>query len=251
MYVKNILFLLVIFLIFFASVAMAQKEQDYYIEERISGQLSSNSQTVNDIVKSWISGQKMKQTSKGGQEIIIYRADQGKAYLINPVQKAYIEIPLSEMRQMTEKALSTYVPVVDGKLQVPDKLYEQTDETKKIGPWTVRKMKVLTGQKLPEIQSETGMWFAENSGFDNSILIRVFKVTMGGQVSPEMKKLFDKMTNLPGYPIQVETTTTYRNQTFSTTKTVIKIEKKMNIDPMIFDVPSEYTKVEKPQAPMQ
>lgn len=251
MQIRNIILFAQIILLLVIGSAVAEEEQDWYIEERVSGHVPGGSQTMNDVVKSWISGNKLKQVSKAGQEIIIYRADIGKAYLINPVQKAYMEIPLSEMRQVTEKQLTTYVPNVDGQMKIPDNLYEQTDETKKIGKWTARKTKVLTGQSIPELKSQTNMWFTDNSDFSIRILIRIFEITMGGKVSDQMKELFDKMTNLPGYPVQIETTTVYRNQTFSTTKTVLKIEKQKSIDPMIFDVPTDYTKVEKPPAPVQ
>jgi hypothetical protein len=246
---KRIVPVLLFSLVLFCSwgFAFAQALPDVYIEEMVSGTGIAANSGFNGIIKSWISGSKLKQVAPGGQEVILYRADIGKVYMMNPARKVYIELPMEQMRMMTEKALEVYVPIKNGKIQVPDALYKKTGRTRKIGAWNTYEVEVLTPQAGPEMISTTKLWVSKDTGMSNDFVVRLFRITMGDKVSPEFQKLFEKMTDIDGYPVETITTATFDNQTFTTTKTVVKIDLKEKIDSSIFDVPSDYTKVEPPK----
>ncbi len=195
------------------------------------------------ITRSWISGAKLKQTTLNGQEVYIYRADLGKVFIVNPIRKSYIVLPISQIRQMTEKDLMIYMPYKDGRFVVPEKLYGKTGRTKTIFKWKADEYEVLAGQQGPEMKSKTMMWISKDTKFGNDFVVRIFIITMGNEISPKLKDLFKKMTALDGYPVQTITTTNYRNQVFTSTKTLTKIEKVKNMDQSIFDIPVNYTEV--------
>ena len=226
--------------------AFAQQLPDVYIEEQLVGPSLSGGLPGTGVIKSWISGRKLKKEAPGGEEVFIFRADLNKVYVVNTTRKSYIEIPMSEMRMMTEKSLDMYIPKKNGVVQLPDELYVKTGKTKKIGAWKTYEVEVNSMQSGPGMESKTTMWVTKDLDFDHSFLIRIFKITMGDEVSPDLRKLFDKMTDLDGYPVQQITTTTFQNQTFTSTNTLLKIERK-KIDDSVFVVPGDYTRIEPPK----
>lgn len=218
---------------------------DVYIEERLDGPPIAGVPT-GGVIKSWVSGIKLKQINPSGEEVFIFRADLGKMYMVNSTRRAYLEMPLTQVRQMTERSLDIYIPRINGVPTIPDEIYKKTGRTKKIGQWNVYEVEVVPGQSGPGMSSKTTMWVTKETGFDHAFMVRLFKITMGEQVSPDLQKLFDKMTALDGYPVQTITTTTFQNQTYTSTKTLVKIERRDNMPANLFEVPTGYTKIEPP-----
>lgn len=226
-----------------APFAGADELPDVYLEEYYVHSGMRIDVPKEGVTRSWISGDKMKQTTLNGQEVYIYRADIGKVFIVNPIRKAYLVLPISQIREATEKDLQMYMPYKDGKFIVPDKLYRKTGKTKMVFKWKAFEYEVLAGQEAPEMTSKTTMWVTNDIKFESDFVVRIFMITMGNVISPRLQKLFKKMTELDGYPVQTITTSVYRNQSFTTTKTLTKIEKLNKIDQSIFDIPSDYTEV--------
>lgn len=241
--------ILIAFILLLAPMVFAGETADVYMEEKMEHSGVGMNTMSGGVIKSWISGNKLKQQNPGGNEIFIFRADLGKVYIINAIKKSYMEVPLSQMRALTEKNLEIYMPPTGSDGKMPESIYKKTGKTKTISKWQCYEVEVLAGQTAPEMQSKTTMWVTKNLGFGHDFVVRIFKITMGNEVSPKLQELFEKMTALDGYPVQTITTTTYRNQNLTSTKTLVKIEKKKKIEPLIFEVPAGYTKVAIPGQP--
>ncbi len=248
MKLRSILFLTMILLLL-ASSAFAQRLPDVYIEEELKIESPSQAFSQGFMLKSWVSGRKLKQDNPTANQVMIFRADTGKVYMINPIRRMYQEVPISEIRQMTEQGLAVYIEVKDGKIQIPETLYKKTGKTKKIGKWNCYEMEMLAQQTGPGMDTKTTMWVTKDTGFSHDFLVRIFKISMGDQVSPELQKLFDKMTAVDGYPVQTITVSNVQGQKVISTKTLVKIEQIEDIDSTIFDVPAGFTKVVQPTPP--
>lgn len=241
-----ILFVLCACVFLLGQATFAEDLPNVYIEEMLTAPPAPGQPAFNGIIRSYIAGKKLKKVSPGGNEEIIYRGDLKKVYILNPMRKVYIEMPMDQMRTITEKSLNMYVPTKDGVPQIPDELYVKTGNTKKIGQWNAYEVEVKAGQVMPDTQTTTTMWISKETGFDHNFFVSLFKLTMGDEVSPHLKKLFEKMTNIDGYPVQTVTTTSYMNQNYTTSITVLKIERKKAFEDSVFEIPEGYSKVEAP-----
>ena len=227
-------------------VALAQQTSDVYMEEQVNSPGKDASQPFTGIIKSWVSGKKLKQELPGTKQSIVFRADLGKVYLLNPAQKIYIEVPIDQMRAGAQKSLDMYK---DESGKIPDTIYKKTGKTKKVGKWNTYEVELPVEHPSPGAETRTTMWVSKETGFDHEFLVRIFKITMGEKISPELQKLFDRMTALDGYPVQTVKVTTYNNETYTETSTVLKIERKEKIDQSIFEVPKDFTKAKPPSSP--
>jgi antitoxin component of RelBE/YafQ-DinJ toxin-antitoxin module len=239
---KRIALALVMLALFVCPVS-AQVQPDVYFEETIVSPPVGGQPALAGTISTWMSGGKLKMQSPEG-EVMIYRADLDKVFMVNPIQRTYIEMPMASIRSMTEGSIEMYLPMKDGK--VPDQIYKKTGKTKKIGSWNTHEVEVAAGQSAPGMTSKTTMWVSSDTGFGHDLMVRLFRATMGQKISPKMQMLFEKLASLDGYPVQTITTSTFNQQTITTTKTLKKIEKREKIEPSVFEIPKDYTKVQVP-----
>ena len=233
------IYLILPVLLLLAPFAAAQ-EPDIYMEEKFETPAMGNQPAVNGIMKTWISGDKLRKQDPTGGQIIIYRGDLGKVYIVSPLQKAYVEMPMAEITRIAEQTLQMYVPSTG-----QQELYKPTGKTKQIGKWSTSEVEVVSGQSMPGIESKTTMWVAKGSSFEKSVLRRIFETSLGKNFSPQVTKMLDKLSALEGYPVQMTTTTTAQGKTYTSMVTLLKMEKQ-KVDPAKFEIPDDYTKVVAP-----
>jgi len=207
----------------------------YREEEIVTTQYPGEKQTTT-VTRSWIKGVKMRTDTGDGVEISLIRPDQDKVYNINLQRKMYAESPLSVYRKAAKLSLA---------MLGNDPTYQWTGRQKKIGSWNCREGVVADETAPNGERMKTVWWVSQDVGMDKQLLRHIMSLTMGMELDESTLKAFEKLTNIPGYPVQTETSFTRGGFTLKTVQTLKKIERR-TIEDKIFELPEGLTKLNVP-----
>jgi hypothetical protein len=242
---KKILLLIALVGICVLCAAATARAQDIYIEEELDSSAPAGQGPIHGLVKTWIKGEKMRKNNLG-RDTVIFRPDKGVAWMIHEPSKTYAEIPIAQLRALTEQSLSIYSPSKDSTSGAPASWFKKTGRTKKIGKWNCFEIEVLSRQVVaPGIVSKTTQWISRDTGLDAKTTERIFRITLGGQIPAESQKLLESLKSLDGYTVENSTTTEGQGQNINSTLTLKKVEKK-TIDDSMFEIPFGFTKMTPP-----
>jgi hypothetical protein len=206
----------------------------YYTEEEVRAYVPDDRHDTSFIRKTWYAGDRMRK-EEPLPGITIARFDLDIIHVLNPIRKIYNSVKSEDLRQYFSDILATMgVEDQNGKLSFPDDLYIRTDATKTIGIWHCYQVITNPKYRKPE-RPYTVFWYSTDVKFPSSIYGEALKELFGN--APEVDGLFDRILKFEGYPVRTES---HGPGSQNTITSLLKIEQRKNIDPNLFEVPSDY-----------
>jgi len=183
--------------------------------------------------RTWIKGDRMRTEAAEGNDVTIVRPDRGIVYTINAERRVYAETPLELYQRAARLSLM---------MLGADPAYRWTNRQQKIGAWQCREVILAEATSAHGDRLKTGWWVSEETGFGQATFSRIMRVTSGEDLGAEGEKFFQKLANIPGFPVRTESTFTRGGVTVKTVNTLVKLERR-EIEESRFDLPDGYTKV--------
>ncbi|MDP8225666.1 MAG: DUF4412 domain-containing protein [Candidatus Lernaella stagnicola] len=215
------------------AVAQSGTDLSLYREEQVSVSRYPGGMQMQMVTKSWITNQKMRTDAADGADVTIVRADLDKVYSINMKRKVYSEVPIDVYRRTAKLSLA---------MLSADPTYRWTNRTKTIGKWKCREVIVAEKTGAAGERMQTVWWVSEDSKLDNRLFRRIMAVTVGSEMDAETARFFEKLANIPGYPVQTESSYTREGTTIKSVNKLIKLERR-EIDESLFELPGGLTKI--------
>ncbi|MCX6639645.1 MAG: hypothetical protein NTW14_04070 [bacterium] len=220
----------------FAAGNLAQALEGYYTEEEVRTYNTSSERNRDNAYtrKSWYAGDRMRK-EEPWPGITIARFDLEAIYVLSQQWKTYNEFKTDDLAQTSAEMLQTLgFKDQNGKVTYPEDLYLRTEATKMIGAWQC--YQVITNPKYRRPETPYAIfWYCKDVGFPSSVYIEQLRQLFGN--SPETNGLFDRLLKFEGYPVRTET---HGPGDSNIITSLIKIEKRKNIDPALFEIPSGY-----------
>lgn len=209
--------------------------EGYYSEEEVRTfhPIRGPDQTV--IRKSWYASDRMRK-DEDWMGITIARFDLDRIYILDQHTKTYRQISADLLREFSPQSLSAFGIQNNegGGLDFPDDLYIRTETTKRIGLWSC--YQVMTNPKYRSPRAPyIVFWYSLDVDFPVQLYGDQLKQIFGN--TPEVGGLFNRLAKFDGYPVRTEAHGTGLN----TVTTLIKIERRTDINPALFEVPTDYT----------
>lgn len=167
----------------------------------------------------------------------IARFDLDRIYILDIHTKTALEITPEFLQAHAGEGFSAFGRHLgDGKYDFPEDLYVRTGTTKSIGPWDCYQVTTNPKYRSPKTPYAV-FWYCKNVDFPVRIYGEQLKQLFGD--SPEVNALFDRLNTFEGYPVRTEAHMPNANQV----TTLIKVEYRKDLDPVLFEVPEEYTRI--------
>lgn len=207
--------------------------EDFYYESTMQTSGMQGMPAMTMMQKVWMTKGKMKMDMTGGPMPmkVILRTDLQKTYIINEMQRSYMEMPLGQMAGMAA-----------GMAQQIQVDVQKTEETKQIGDWNCRKYVITATGPMP---MKVTSWVTTDVEVDKEMMEEMQK-GMGN--NPAMKALAEKTKEIKGFPIEQVIEMNMMGQQMTTKMTVTKIQKGP-IPAGTFELPAGYQKMQMPAMP--
>ncbi len=211
----------------------------YYTEEEVRTLTAGE---LDDVIlrKSWYSGQLMMKDEQW-QGITIARLDRDSIYILEPRIKAYFTVTPETARRNVATQLQIFGAEKDktGKFFFPEDLFIRTGTTKQVGRWNCYQVMTNPKYRSPE-KPYVIFWYSTEVDFPVQVFGQQLKNFFGD--TPEVKGLFDRITQFEGYPVRTEA----HGENGTVITTLVKLQSRNDIDPQIFEVPKGYNHVPMP-----
>lgn len=230
---SGLLPVLIVCLALSGGLQQAQALSGYYTEEEVRTFAPEGGPDNVVIRKTWYAEDRMRKDEKWNG-ITIARFDQSKIYVLDSGSKTYFEVSPEMIEKFAPRGFKMFGAQEDdrGVLYFPDDLYVRTETTRKIGNWNC--YQVVTN---PKYRSPYGpyvvLWYSTEVDFPVQLFGDQLKQFFGN--TPEAEGLFDRLTQFEGYPVRTEAHGSSQN----VMTTLIRIERRKDIDPKLFEVPAD------------
>lgn len=211
----------------------------YYTEEEVRTfyPLDVSDQTI--IRKSWYAGDRMLKDEQW-QGKTIARFDKGMIYQLDQSSNSYVEISTQFLRNNASSGLSGFgVTDAKGRISFPEDLFIRTESTKQIAKWNCYQVMTNPKYRTPE-GPYVVFWYSEEVDFPVEVYGDQLKQMFGN--SAEVEQFFDRIKKFEGYPVRTEA-----HDIINTYTTLMKIERREDIDPALFEIPDGYLGVPLPE----
>lgn len=232
--IRGLLPLLTVCLALSGRQPQAQALTGYYTEEEVRAFAPAGGPDNVVIRKTWYADDRMRKDEEQNG-ITIARFDQSKIYVLDAGSKTYFEVSPELIEKFAPLGFKMFGAREDdrGVLYFPDDLYIRTETTKKIGRWNCYQVITNPKYRSPEAPYVI-LWYSADVDFPVQLFGDQLKQFFGN--SPEAEGLFDRLTQFEGYPVRTEAHGPSQN----VMTTLIKIERRKDIDPELFEVPADY-----------
>ncbi len=182
----------------------------------------------------WVAENKLR--NETGGEVIIARLDKEIVWLVNPSDKTYSEVKLSEMRQLYSMLLMMMGVQMDeeGKISVPDDLYRKTGRMMKVGEWNTEEIALSDKYAGDGFVQRFALWVSAEVDAPKDLYSDMMLMFFG-DAGGEEKKLIKFWQEMGGFPVLTEIESAVMN---SITR-VVKVEK-AEPPPELFEIPQGY-----------
>jgi hypothetical protein len=155
--------------------------------------------------------------------------------------KVYFTVTPEVLRRNMASQLELFGAQKDpaGKDYFPEDLFIRTGATKEIGHWECYQVMTNPKYRSPETPYVL-FWYSTQVDFPVQVFGDQLKNFFGD--TPIVRGLFDRLTKFEGYPVRTEAHGL--NSTVITT--LLKLEHRRDIDPQVFEIPKEYTRIPLP-----
>ncbi len=202
----------------------------YYAEQEVIS--TQNGKSEKYIQKMWVEKDYLKNVQK--DKITIVNFKKGMVYVLNPKEKTYFEMTLTQMKQMLNmmvQMMKQMNPNLDMKVYV-----EVTKERKNIGNYDC--VKVIT--KIPALKQVTEMWYTDQIKVDQEYLLKQFKMMMPDEIFNDYATKLQELSKY-GFPVYSKTTTEMMGKKSVVENRLVKFEKR-TIPESEFVIPAGYKK---------
>ncbi|MBZ0272907.1 hypothetical protein K8I61_12785 [bacterium] len=215
---------------------------DIHIEESLETTTTDAQPTLSGTIETWISGDKMRVESFG-RDVVIYRADKKLIYRFHEPSKTYVELPMHVARKQAETEMQGFVGLDD---RPASAIFRATGRDLKLGKFDCKELELQVTQVVgPGITKQERRCVSEKAAGGVATLERVFRISMGGELPPSAQKILDGLRAAGGYPVQQVSVTDDGARRITSTKT-LRGYHEQKLDPVLFEVPNGYRKVELP-----
>jgi len=220
--------------------AAGDKLSGYYTEEEVR---TLNAPEVGDQViirKSWYAGDRMMKDEEWKGKTIA-RFDKGMIYQLDSNTKSYIEISTAFLQKHASEGLKQF-GIADGKgnITFPPDLLMRTESTKRIAKWNCYQVMTNPKYRTPD-GAYLVLWYSDEVDFPVDVYGDQLKQMFGN--SEEAEQYFSRIKQFEGYPVRTEAHGTSK----TVVTTLMKIERKDDIDPKLFEIPDDYRGVPLPE----
>ncbi len=201
-------------------------------------------QPIKQTIHSWRDGKKFKRENPIRNETVIVDLDKQEVIGINSSTKSYWKMPSAKYQQLALISLVVMgvTATPDGKLNVPDPLFEKTGQTALVEGRKAYEVKVLG--TMPNGVA-TSVWLSEEVDLPIADLVEQLRISLGGPTNPQLEPLFAQWGALKGYPVQNITTIRTQQGEVMTSETLISY-KKEKLPASTFEVPKGFALVVDP-----
>ncbi len=182
---------------------------------------------------------------QAGNSRIILRADEGKFYMVDDDQKAYVEMPSDVFGAMLEEVTEEDAAMADSVRDMMERMgqdigvtIQKTDETKKIREWNATKYDIVMTLPMGKIEMEN--WITQDVEFDWNLMRAL---NMGSlAMFPGIESVFDEIAKLEGVTVTNISTMVMMGTPVTSTTEMIEYEGDREAPEGIYEIPEEYTK---------
>ena len=222
------------------SALEAQLSSDYYIENMTitTSITDTEADTTSNIL--WISNNKFRNQHE--EQVTIFDADSGVMWLIDSEAKTFSRLSGKDIETFAMMPLAMMgVPMDEkGNIKAPSDLYIETGETKNVGVWKTREIKLNPKYTTEGFVQSFSAWIADGSGVPEGLYPELLRMTLGAPKGPA-KKLLKLWEKIGGFPVLEEIEMMGMQITIQT----VKLEKQAN-PAEIFQIPSGLREVPNP-----
>lgn len=215
--------------------------EGYYTEETVREPAQGQRGDYIFIRKTWYAGDRMRKDEEW-KGITIARFDKNVFYVLDPKTETYFEITPAMFRKYSEFGMRSFGALEDksGKLYFPDDLLIRTETSKTIGNWECYQVMTNPRYRSPD-RPYVVIWYSYAVDFPSQIYAAQMKKFFNS--APEIESLFRQIQSFEGYPVRTES----HGISALVVNTLYKIEWRADLDPSLFELPTEYQKVTVPE----
>jgi hypothetical protein len=157
----------------------------------------------------WVGDHRLREDTPKYSTSVIRRFDQKKLYIINHESRTWSETDLPFGSQNGGPAAAESAPQQKEPRQKEEMTVTVTDEVRRIGPWTARKVVVVRRGFLGEVTNVK--WMSTEVGVDGGTLNQWQAGAIAlppGSIDPEVLETQRRLDAIPGYPVLSESRST-------------------------------------------
>ncbi|MCP4499984.1 MAG: hypothetical protein GY822_08495 [Deltaproteobacteria bacterium] len=200
-------------------------------------------------IHSWHDGNKLRKETEAQHETIIINLENGMVYGMNSEKKTYWEATTVRYRTISLMPLMVFGVKIqdDGSVLVPGNLFVPTGQVATVNGR--KSFELRLNAALPTGMT-TSVWCSQEIKMPVKKVADELRIALGDPKKPGFSKLFRQWERLDGYPVQTVTTVPTAQGPLITSETLISY-KELKINPSMFSVPKDYTKVVDPITQME
>ncbi len=199
--------------------------QNYYIEKHTETFIDGESAGGASVLELWVKKDCVRYYNSNDKDnILIIRMDQDKAYQINEKEKTIKDIDLKSKFAAVEKEIKVTA--------------KKTDKKKKVDTWG-EVYQVLLTSSARGVSTDVEYWVSEKVKLPQETRLRMSDYF--GQ-----RKIIEELKQFPGYPIEIIVHLNVQGKKIDMVTKTVKIDHKKKIDNSLFEIPSEYKKIDLP-----
>ncbi|MGA1790765.1 MAG: DUF4412 domain-containing protein [bacterium] len=167
----------------------------------------------------WFTGKNVRvENTQDKNRVLLIDMEKGKIFQLNNQEKTYqiIDFPEGLQDLYSEGDLKS----------------QRIDQTKKCGEWECYGVKISTKNK--DIALDTEYWMAKDVVIPLDLRMKIARY-----FGPDQVRLTEELGKYEGYPVQTVLTMNVNDKTIKMVSNVV-VTKKLEIDPEIFKIPSDF-----------
>jgi len=185
-----------------AAISVQTAHAGTYVEEIHTVSTGGQSQAVT--VKTWVEGDVVRTDDPRTGQVLLLNTKKNSIMGVDKAAKEWWRMKDEDLKMFGMATLAAYGIKMDpatGKLTVPEKIFEKTGQSKKVGDWDAYEVKIKTDTTGTQAQGgsiKSIMWFAKVPGYDPAIPRARMRVFMGeGAEAEAFMKQWDALDGVP------------------------------------------------------
>ncbi|MEW5853916.1 MAG: hypothetical protein AB2A00_34395 [Myxococcota bacterium] len=225
------------------SLQAAPAHAGVYVEE-VHTMSAAGMPAQSRTVKTWIEGDMVRTDDPQSGGVILINTRKNLIQGVHPSDKTWWQLKEQDMAMFGMATVQAYGVKMgpDGKVQVPQNIFQKTGNRKKIGEWDAYEVKVnIEGGQAKGFSST--LWFANVPGYDPVHQRNRVKMWMGN--GPEADAFMKQWDALEGVPVLTEMKVTLQGQTLEVRQELKKVAPQ-KVRPQDLQIPKGFKQVEDP-----